>query len=380
MLILRGIAGHFAGRDWPRGALDEPSALAYAQRTGYIGKVLDVPGATGVDSPQVRMALVELRNDPSIAALYGFSGGGYNVRHILSALTPDERKRIRKVVVLGAPNNPPSLYRGQWQLVYRTDPPGGHMDGPRALLAETPELAMPTFDSLRAEYVADWKRMAIKNSKREAVDAIARRLIKNKARYQNVADKTGIPWFFIAVIHQREADADFTTHLHNGDPLSARTYHVPAGRPRTGRPPFTWEESALDALIMRGLDKIKDWPIERCAYEAEGYNGWGYRSHGVPSAYLWSFSNIYRDGKYVADGEWDSGAIDAQCGVMPMLFAMSMLDNSMRFDGGPKPLIVPEPTPPPPPAPPDIEPVSPKPSPPRPLWRVFLDLLLGRRT
>jgi len=23
MLILRGIAGHYAGRDWPRGALDE---------------------------------------------------------------------------------------------------------------------------------------------------------------------------------------------------------------------------------------------------------------------------------------------------------------------------------------------------------------------
>jgi hypothetical protein len=28
MLILRGIAGHFAGRDWPKGALGEPSALA----------------------------------------------------------------------------------------------------------------------------------------------------------------------------------------------------------------------------------------------------------------------------------------------------------------------------------------------------------------
>jgi hypothetical protein len=24
MLILRGIAGHYVGRDWPRGALDEP--------------------------------------------------------------------------------------------------------------------------------------------------------------------------------------------------------------------------------------------------------------------------------------------------------------------------------------------------------------------
>ena len=61
MLILRGIAGHFAGRDWPRGALDEPPALEYARRRGYVGEVLDVDGATGpavASGPHVR------RGDP----------------------------------------------------------------------------------------------------------------------------------------------------------------------------------------------------------------------------------------------------------------------------------------------------------------------------
>jgi hypothetical protein len=72
----------------------------------------------------------------NVAALYGFSGGGYNIRHVLAALTVEERARIKLVVVLGAPNNPPSLYRGPWDLVYRTDPPAGHMAGPAALLAE----------------------------------------------------------------------------------------------------------------------------------------------------------------------------------------------------------------------------------------------------
>ena len=71
---------------------------------------------------------------PSVAALYGFSGGGYNVRWVLQSLTPVERKRIHLVVVLGAPLNNPSLYRGMWELVYRLDPPQGHMAGPRALL------------------------------------------------------------------------------------------------------------------------------------------------------------------------------------------------------------------------------------------------------
>jgi hypothetical protein len=135
MLILRGIAGHYAGRDWPRGALDEPSALEYARRKGYVGQVLDVAGATGANSPQTQMALAEFNRDPTVTALYGFSGGGYNVLHIINALAPAERARLRLVVVLGAPHNPSHLYKGPWDLVYRTDPPGGHMDGPRALLA-----------------------------------------------------------------------------------------------------------------------------------------------------------------------------------------------------------------------------------------------------
>ena len=42
MLILRGIAGHYDGRDWPRGAFYEQPALEYARRRGYEGKVLAV--------------------------------------------------------------------------------------------------------------------------------------------------------------------------------------------------------------------------------------------------------------------------------------------------------------------------------------------------
>ena len=84
------------------------------------------------------LALREFRQDQSVQAFYGFSGGGYNLRHIVRALTANEKTRIRKLVVLGAPKNPASLYAGPWDLVYRLDPPSGHMDGPRVLLAELP--------------------------------------------------------------------------------------------------------------------------------------------------------------------------------------------------------------------------------------------------
>ena len=134
MLILRGIAGHFAGKDWPKGALDEPSALEYAKRRGYVGRVLDISGEAYADSPQTCMALQAIRSDHTIQAIYGFSGGGYNVRHVLDSLTDDEKQRIRLVVVLGAPGNAPGSYQGPWELVYRLDP--GHMDGPGALLGD----------------------------------------------------------------------------------------------------------------------------------------------------------------------------------------------------------------------------------------------------
>jgi uncharacterized protein (TIGR02594 family) len=134
MLILRGIAGHYAGRDWPRGALDEPPALEYARRRSYQGRVLDVAGATGTHSRQTVMALDAFRRDESITALYGFSGGGYNVLHVIRGLTSAERARLRLVVVLGAPKSPEHSYKGSWELVYRLDPPDGHMAGPRALL------------------------------------------------------------------------------------------------------------------------------------------------------------------------------------------------------------------------------------------------------
>lgn len=136
MLILRGLAGHYGGKDWPRGALDEDSAKEYARRRNYQGRVLDIEGSrSGAHSDQTRMALEEFRRDDSIKALYGFSAGGYSVYWILHALTPAERKRLRLVVVLGAPQASEQSLKGTWELVYRTDPPGGHMAGPRALLA-----------------------------------------------------------------------------------------------------------------------------------------------------------------------------------------------------------------------------------------------------
>ena len=153
------------------------------------------------------------------------------------------------------------------------------------------------------------------------IDKLVDRILNNRSRYEEVGDSVGVPWYFIAAIHNMESSQNFSKHLHNGDSLNARTKHVPSGRPKKGNPPFTWEESAMDALKLRKLHKVKEWSLPRLLYELEGYNGWGYRlyhSH-VLSPYLWSYSNHYKSGKYIADGTWSDTAKSRQCGAIVLI-------------------------------------------------------------
>jgi lysozyme family protein len=170
--------------------------------------------------------------------------------------------------------------------------------------------------ALRQEYVDLYTSCEIRANKIEDVDRIADTIKENKQRYENAASPVGAPWYFVAAIHNMESSGRFDCHLHNGDRLTARTVHVPAGRPASGSPPFTWEESAADALALRRIDRVEEWNLPRLLYELEAYNGWGYRLYHahVKSPYLWSFSNHYTSGKYVADGSWSDTAVSNQCG------------------------------------------------------------------
>jgi len=130
MLILRGVASS----EKPRGQLDDRAALEYARRLGFRGEILDVAGNPGLNSAQVQIARDRIREEQSINAIYGFSGGGYNARIIWAQLTTPERDRIRKVVVVGSPGVQSSDFMGSSDVVIKSDPPEGHMAGPQALL------------------------------------------------------------------------------------------------------------------------------------------------------------------------------------------------------------------------------------------------------
>ncbi|MCX9154962.1 hypothetical protein OPU71_02355 [Niveibacterium sp. 24ML] len=185
--------------------------------------------------------------------------------------------------------------------------------------------SIPLTDSLRREYETLFNSSLIRSDRAAQVEQLISAIVANKARYQAVSAASGVPWAFIAAVHTMEASASFSKHLHNGDPLTARTIQVPAGRPKSGNPPFTWEASAIDAIALKGLSTQTDWSLAGTLYQLERYNGWGYRLNHphVLTPYLWSYSNHYRSGKYVADGTWSDTAVSKQCGAAVMLRRMA---------------------------------------------------------
>ena len=185
-------------------------------------------------------------------------------------------------------------------------------------------LANKDYDQIKDEYQAWFDACQVRDGQQGAVDYYVKRLRQGQASYDQVGqDLNGIPWYFIGVIHGMECGFNFNGHLHNGDPLNARTVHVPAGRPPTGAPPFTWRQSARDALTMKGFQQVTDWSMPHILYFLERYNGMGYRMRGAATPYLWSFSNLYSAGKFVQDGHFDPDAVSRQCGAALMLKAVA---------------------------------------------------------
>jgi lysozyme family protein len=166
-----------------------------------------------------------------------------------------------------------------------------------------------------------WLECKITPDRLAEVTTVARRLVKNRKRYESVQALTGVPWWFIACLHERESGGTWTTYLGNGQPLSRKTTIVPIGR----GPFLTWESGACDALRIQKFDKVTDWSVEHSLYLAEEYNGFGYAQHGLPSPYVWGATNQQRAGKYTSDGIFNSGVWDKQIGVAAMLQIITAL-------------------------------------------------------
>jgi lysozyme family protein len=201
---------------------------------------------------------------------------------------------------------------------------------------------MPAYSpELAASYAELWSTAQLIPDRVHLIDQVADRIMALDAwsEYQTVERAIGVPAHVVGIIHQREASGNFRCHLHNGDPLSERTVHVPEGRPPPpAQPPFSWVQSATDALTMPGqkLDKWTDWSAAGIAFILERYNGWGYRKHGINSPYLWGFTTAYDRGLFVADGQWDADAVNGNPGGMAILRVL-VDSQSIVLPGATKP-------------------------------------------
>lgn len=151
----------------------------------------------------------------------------------------------------------------------------------------------------------------------------------NMLTYDEVAAAARVPWMVIAAIHYRESSQNFTRHLHNGDPLTARTVHVPANRPVKGEPPFTWVDSAIDALT--GFWRPTEWNFAGSLEFCERYNGLGYQKKNIFSPYVWGRTDKYTGGLFVADGTLDMTKKDERPGVAAIFRTLIEMGDTLDF-------------------------------------------------
>lgn len=185
--------------------------------------------------------------------------------------------------------------------------------------------------NLAPELKAQWDLAILSTDPTRVLEAkmAAKVIVNNQVTYWQVQQATGVPWLVIAAIHYRESHQNFRCHLHNGDPLTARTTHVPAGRPTQGTPPFTWQQSAIDALL--GRPHAFAWDIGGALEFCERYNGLGYRTVGVMSPYVWSGTDRYTSGLFVADGSLDMTRKDPRPGVAALFKTLVGLGIPLDF-------------------------------------------------
>ena len=127
-----------------------------------------------------------------------------------------------------------------------------------------------------------------------------------------------MPIIIAAASFEREASSNFTLNPAQGWPLTSRSRDVPYNGPFAD-----WTTAQIAAYKIDGLDKVgaANWTWETGCYEEEGFNGWGYRAHGIPSPYLFGGTNIQRPGKYTSDGHYEV-VMDTQLGVIPIMLRM----------------------------------------------------------
>jgi lysozyme family protein len=177
----------------------------------------------------------------------------------------------------------------------------------------------------------------------------------HRDEWAEVEARTGVPRLWGLASFERESGSDYGRSPAQGDRWDRVSVNVPRGL----GPYRCWGDACVAAYRLDHLDEVvrdqgsaisnqegatsslitdpchlipePGWTWPRACYEGELFNGFGPRAHGRHTGYLWSWTNIYTGGKYVADGKWDPDHVDTQCGMVPMMAALLRLDSSLAL-------------------------------------------------
>lgn len=198
---------------------------------------------------------------------------------------------------------------------------------------------MTTTSELIIDNATRWQKCGILPNRLLEVEKVASALsaANAKAIYKNIATSVwGNPdrWWFVAIVHEREASQNFKLSIAQGDPWDEVSTHVPRG---IG--PFkSFNEAAVFTLTRCAPYPAKwaNWSAGGALTLFESYNGYGYEDyHNEPSPYDWGATNIEQIGKYVADGKYSPTTWDTQIGCAAMLKQMMVIDPTIAFGVAP---------------------------------------------
>ncbi len=153
-------------------------------------------------------------------------------------------------------------------------------------------------NALLKEYEIDFGRCKI--VKIEMVKSQLNVLFYNFERFKKLFGKT---WIIKGLIYIREREEKLNSEINEWLVNQGKRYI------------YELEDDLVNIINERV--KITKWDIFEMLFEAEKFNGFGYRSPevNIKSPYLWSGTNLYERGKFSVDGKFDKKIIDKQSGI-----------------------------------------------------------------
>jgi lysozyme family protein len=201
-------------------------------------------------------------------------------------------------------------------------------------MGEAHEVVMQhPYDALAPEYATLLAAMRVDPDREHELAARAAVVLELAHRHRDewvdVTGKTSVPRLWGMASFERESSSDYSRSPAQGDPWDKVSVDVPRGL----GPYADWGAACVAAYAIDKLNEVgaPNWIWTRACYEGGLFNGFGPRAHGRHTGYLWSWTNIYTGGKYVADGRWDPDVHDQQCGTVPMMTALLKLDATLTL-------------------------------------------------